>query len=103
MSNKSPADLEVFGARVLARRYMDDKIGEIYVPEYSKQTSLRGTVVAVGKECEYLKVGDDIIFGRYASFDMPTKFYDDLRGMPEFIIMNEEDILLRIKHEEGEE
>jgi co-chaperonin GroES (HSP10) len=97
---KTPGDLEVYGARVLATRYMDDKIGEIIVPEYSKKVSLRGTVVAVGPECVLTGVGDDIIFGRYASFEMPTKYYEDLRDMPEFVIMNEEDILLRIQPSE---
>ena len=93
---KTPADLEVFGARILARRYQDEKLGSLIVPEYTKQTSLRGTVVACGSDCRDVRVGDDIIFGRYASFELPTKQHEDLRDMPEFLIMNEEDILLRI-------
>ncbi len=98
MRKKSPADLEVFGARVLVRRYQDDEIGGglLVVPEYTKQTSSRGLVVARGKDCSDLNIGDDIIFGRYAPFELPSKQHDDLRDMPELLIMNEEDVLLRI-------
>jgi co-chaperonin GroES (HSP10) len=94
--NKTPADLEVFGARVLATRYQQDTIGRLVVPEYTKQVSSRGTVVAIGDACQNTHVGDDIIFGRYAPFELPTKQHEDLRDIPELLIMNEEDILLRI-------
>ena len=94
--NKTPADLEVFGARVLATRYQSETVGRLVVPEYTKQVSTRGTVIAIGDKCENTEVGDDIIFGRYAPFELPTDTHEDLRGIPKLLIMNEEDILLRI-------
>jgi len=93
---KTPNDLEIFGSRLIARRWQSDEIGGIILPDVSTKVSLRGVVAAVGSGCVDIKVGDDIIFGRYAPFDLPTKSYEDLRDMPEFVIMNEEDVLLRI-------
>ena len=94
--NKSIADLEVFGARVLATREQDDTVGRLVVPEYTKQVSTRGRVVAIGDECQNTHVGDDVIFGRYAPFQLPTETHEDLRDIGELPLMNEEDILLRI-------
>ena len=96
MNKKTPADLVVFGARVLVTREQDDTVGRLVVPEYTKQVSTRGKVIAIGDECQNTHVGDDIIFGRYAPFTLPTETHEDLRDIPELLIMNEEDILLRI-------
>lgn len=92
-------NLEPLGARVLVKRKADEKIGIIYIPDSAKGVSLRGDVIAVGKDCVWVKPGDDILFGRYAPFELPTKYYDDLRNSEyykEVLIMNEEDILLKI-------
>ena len=93
---KTIADLTVFGARVLATREQDDTVGRLVVPDEVKNYSTRGKVVAIGDECVNTHVGDDVIFGKYAPFQLPTKTHEDLRDIPELLIMNEEDILLRI-------
>jgi co-chaperonin GroES (HSP10) len=78
---------------LLAKQFDADKIGELFVPNEAKRVSLRATVVAVGPLCVDTKVGDRIIFGRYAKFDVP------LRGKKwrDHFIMNEDDILCKIK------
>ena len=95
-------ELEPHGYRILAKRVSDEKLGEIFIPETTKKVSLRGTVIAIGDLCEWINVGDDIFFGRYAPFELPTRYYDDLRGneFGEILIMNEEDVLCRIVKEE---
>jgi len=82
--------------RILVKRKMDEKMGEIYIPESSKKVSLRGDVIAIGDDCEWIKEGDDIFFGRYAPFELPTSYYKDLKDMGEILVMNEEDVLCRI-------
>jgi len=84
--------LEPMGKRLIAKQFEDDKIGEIYVPDTVKQVSLRATVVAVGPDVIWVEVGDKILFGRYAKFDIP------LRGdaFKDHFIMNEVDLLAKI-------
>lgn len=89
-------NLKPYGARVLIRRKADEKLGEIYVPESAQGVSLRGEVVAVGEDCVWLELGDDIFFGRYAPFILPTNYYSDLKDRGEILIMNEEDCLCKI-------
>jgi len=90
--------LEPYGSRVLAKQFDDDKVGTIYIPESSKQGSLRATVVATGDECDWLKPGDTILVGRYAKFDVP------LRGEEwrDHFIMNEADVLAKLTGEQDE-
>ncbi|MEX2738786.1 MAG: co-chaperone GroES [Candidatus Wukongarchaeota archaeon] len=90
-------NLKPFGSRVLVKRKADEKLGEIFVPESAQGVSLRGEVMAVGSGCEWLEVGDDIFFGRYAPFELPTNYYTDLQNIGKILIMNEEDVLCRIE------
>jgi len=86
--------------RILVKRKMDEKTGgEIYIPETSKKVSLRGDVIAIGNDCEWIEVGDDIFFGRYAPFELPTHYYQDLKEQGEILIMNEEDVLCKVLDE----
>ena len=84
--------LEPLRSRLVAKQFDDDKIGSIYIPDAAKQTSLRATVIACGPDCIYVKVGDTILFGRYAKFDVPLRG-DEWR---DHFIMNEDDILCKI-------
>jgi len=93
-------NLNPHAQRILVRRKMDEKMGEIFIPESSKRVSLRGDVIAIGNGCEWIQEGDDIFFGRYAPFELPTQYYNDLKPMGEILIMNEEDVLCRIMKED---
>ncbi len=47
----------------------DEKVGSIIIPETAKEKPIMGTVVAVGTDeevKELIKVGDKVIFGKYA-------------------------------------
>lgn len=90
--------LEPMGSRLIAKQFDDDKVGSIYVPETAQKASLRATVVATGPDCEFVTNGDIIIFGRYAKFDIP------LRGEEwrDHFVMNEDDILCKIKEVNNE-
>ena len=85
--------LEPLRSRLVAKQFDDDRVGSIYIPESAKRVSLRATVIAIGPECVNVSVGDTILFGRYAKFDVP------LRGeeWKDHFIMNEDDILCKIK------
>ena len=87
--------LTPMGTRLIAKQFDDDKVGSIIVPDMAKKVSLRATVVAIGEDCDWVKAGDTILFGRYARFDIP------LRGeeWKDHFIMNEEDILCKIEGE----
>lgn len=92
--------LEPLGERVVVKPKVIEKIGLIHVPDDSmeKRNSLQGTVVAVGPDCEWVKEGDQVLYGKYSGFKLPfTKEYKD------HLLMNEEDILAKIHgEEEGE-
>ena len=90
--------LEPLFNRVIAKQFDDDKIGSIYVPEHAKQGSLRATVVAIGKDCDWVEVGDTILIGRYAKFDVPLRG-EDWRN---HFVMNEDDVLCIIKETEDD-
>jgi chaperonin GroES len=74
---KSP---QMIGNRVLVKPDPEvEKIGSIYVPDNAKEKPAKGTVVAVGpgeytnqrglQPCQ-VKVGDRIIYGKYAGVDV---------------------------------
>ena len=47
----------------------DEKVGSIIIPETAKEKPIMGIVVAVGTDedvKELIKVGDKVIFGKYA-------------------------------------
>lgn len=89
---------EPMGTRILARQFDDDKIGEIIVPDQAKKVSLRATVIAVGPDVTWVDVGDTIIFGRYARFDLPLRD----QKYKDWFVMNEEDIILRITEDKNQ-
>lgn len=65
---------------------MERTAGGIYVPDTAKEKPQRGIVQAVGKKVENVKVGDQVLFDKYAG----TKLRIDDE---ECLILKEEDIL----------
>ena len=45
---------------------MERTSGGIYVPDTAKEKPQRGTVQAVGKKVENVKVGDQVLFDKYS-------------------------------------
>jgi chaperonin GroES len=65
---------------------MDRTAGGIYVPDSAKEKPQRGTVQAVGKKVENVKVGDQVLFDKYSGSKL--RFEDE-----DCLILKEEDIL----------
>ncbi|AAR36729.1 co-chaperone GroES [Geobacter sulfurreducens] len=83
--------------RILVKRIEEETktAGGIFIPDTAKEKPQRGEIVAVGngKKTEDgkvipvdLKVGDKVLFGKYAGTDIK------IEGQ-EFLIMREDDIL----------
>ncbi len=60
--------------------------GGIYVPDVAKEKPQKGTVVEVGSEVKEVKVGDTVLFDKYAGSKIKV---DDV----EYLIIKEEEIL----------
>ncbi|MEE9516342.1 MAG: co-chaperone GroES [Candidatus Adiutricales bacterium] len=87
--------------RVLVKREEEEEqtVGGIIIPDTAKEKPQQGTIIAVGKgkvldngtkiELD-VKVGDKILFSKYAATDI--KLEDE-----EYLIMREDDILGVIK------
>jgi chaperonin GroES len=87
--------LEPFGERVIVKRLCSDTTaGGIILPDSAKQRSLRGEVVSSGPSCEWVKKGDEVVFGEYSGFSLSFGHID--AGMDDCLIMNEEDILAKV-------
>ncbi|ABB30278.1 co-chaperone GroES [Geobacter hydrogenophilus] len=83
--------------RILVKRIEEEQVtaGGIFIPDTAKEKPQRGEIVAVGngKKTEDgkvipidLKVGDKVLFGKYAGTDIKVEGED-------FLIMREDDIL----------
>lgn len=60
--------------------------GGIYIPDAAKEKPQRGKVEAVGSEVKEVKVGNEVLFGKYSG----DKFQV---GTQEMLVLKEEDIL----------
>jgi len=83
--------------RILVKRIEEEQVtaGGIFIPDTAKEKPQRGEIVAIGngKKTEDgkvipidLKVGDKVLFGKYAGTDIKVEGQD-------FLIMREDDIL----------
>lgn len=54
----------------------EERVGSIIIPETAKEKPIMGTVVAVGTDedvQELIKVGDKVIFGKYAGEEIKVE------------------------------
>lgn len=89
-------NLRPLGNKIVVKRIeAEDKIGSIIVPENAKERPQRGTVLAVGNGTTLesgqlvpmsVKVGDVILFGRYAGTEIKVISEDVL-------VIREDDVL----------
>jgi chaperonin GroES len=87
--------LEPYGERIIVRQIKLDSIGMIVLPEQAKTKSIEGEIIAVGPDATEIfdvKVGDHVLFGRHAGFDLPS----DAGGYKDCKLMNVEDLLAKI-------
>jgi len=91
--------IKPIGDRVLVEPLEDEvsKVGSLYVPDTAKERPQRGKIIAVGEGRldgkdlvpMRVKVGDKVLFGKYAGVELK---YED----KEYLILNEHDILVVI-------
>lgn len=74
--------------RVIIERLEETKTaGGIVIPEtVDKEKPQRGTVLAAGKEASDVKVGNQVLFGKYAGTEVKVDGKD-------LLVMKEEDIM----------
>jgi len=61
-------------------------IGGIIIPDTAKEKPLKGEVVAVGHGTKVLKVGDTVLYGKYAGTEL------EVEGT-KYLIMRQSDVL----------
>ena len=88
-------ELEPMGERLLVERVSEEKVGVIIMPDSKRKVSLRGKVLKTGPDCVWVEEGDNIFFGRYASFSLPLEDLGE-NEPKEILIMNEQDVLAKI-------
>jgi chaperonin GroES len=91
--------IKPIGDRVLVELIDEEiaKVGSLYVPDTAKEKPSRGKVVATGEGRldgkdlvpMRVKVGDKVLFGKYAGVELK---YED----KDYLILNEHDILVVI-------
>jgi len=91
--------IKPIGDRVLVEPLEDEvsKVGSLYVPDTAKEKPQRGKIIAVGEGRldgkdlipMRVKVGDKVLFGKYAGVELK---YED----KDYLILNEHDILVVI-------
>ncbi len=62
----------------------------LYLPDAAKEKPKTAQVIAVGKDCTQVKVGDRIIYKSYSNTDVKV-------GKDEYILVKEEDVLATVK------
>ncbi|NIT36515.1 MAG: co-chaperone GroES [candidate division Zixibacteria bacterium] len=98
-------DVRPLGDRILVKRVEEEEVmkGGIIIPDTAKEKPQRGEVMAVGlgrldedgKRVPLdVKVGDSILFGKYAGNEVTI---DD----EEYLIMREEDVLAVVVEAKG--
>jgi len=76
------------GERVLVERIEEASTTSsgIIIPDNAKDKPSQGKVIAVGSEAEEVKVGDTIVFGKYAGNEITI-------DQTEYLIMEQSDVL----------
>lgn len=85
-------NFQPLGKRVLVERLEDVKTTAtgIIIPDNAKEKPLSGSVLAVSCEVENVKVGDNVVFGKYAGTEIT------LDGKA-YLVLNIDDVLGVIK------
>ncbi len=88
MAKKSTVGFKPLGDRVFVKfmEEMEKTAGGIYIPDAAKEKPQRGSVEAVGKDVEEVKVGDIILFDKYAGSKINIDNQD-------YLIVKEDEIL----------
>jgi len=88
MAKKSNVGFKPLGDRVFVKflEEMEKTAGGIYIPDAAKEKPQKGRVEAVGKDAEEVKVGDVVLFDKYAGSKINIDNQD-------YLIVKEDEIL----------
>ena len=80
-------NFQPLGKRVLVKRVEEatTTVSGIIIPDNAKEKPSRGEVVAVSKEVEFLKNGDQVLFGKFAGSEVTLE-------NEKYIVLDVEDI-----------
>ncbi len=87
-------NIQPLGDRVVLKELdaTEEKIGSIYVPDTAKEKPQQGEIMAVGDDEDLqklLKVGDKVIYGKYAGTEVKY-------GGEKLMIIGRDDILAKV-------
>lgn len=86
-------DLQPITTRIFIKRQQVDKVGSIYIPSSTKSMEMsEGDVIGVGDDCHIVKLGDYVVYGKYAGAEIE-------RNGHKVTVINEEDIIAIVKKE----
>jgi chaperonin GroES len=93
------SDITPLYSRIIVEAdYKDKTVSGLLIPKSARRGSMdghRGKIVSIGDEVTDVKVGEHIIYGQYSG----TKFNLGNSEDDKYLIMNEEDVLCKIKTE----
>jgi len=95
--NGKEITLKPFLDRVVIKRVSEDMIGSLYVPDHVKDGSVVGEILHAGPDCQFVQVGDKVLFGRYSGTEKGVPFGDKYKDAK---IMNEADLLCLVEEKE---
>lgn len=87
INNLTPLDNRLL-CKLVERK--EERVGRIIVPGNIEQRQHIADVIAIGKNCKHVAVGDRVFFGKYSGHDI--KDYTD-----DFIMLKEEEVLAVIQ------
>lgn len=93
-------DLLPLGTRIIVKRKETPEKeikqhGSLYIPASARERrreelqTTEGTVLAIGSNCEIVKPGDEVFFGRYSGDEIK-------RNGEKFILMDKDDVLAKV-------
>ncbi len=87
-SNASSVNFQPLGSRIfILPAELDEKsAGGIFIPETAREQPKRGTVKAVGKDSKLVKVGDVVLYERYAGNKL-------VLDPVEYLVLNEDELM----------
>jgi len=87
-NGKGSVSMKPLGRRVVLIVDAPEEVLEsgIIIPDIAQKAPLQGTIIAVGEDCEWVAIGDRILFSRYTGTEV-------LISKESFVVMLEEELL----------
>lgn len=89
--------IPLFSRIIVKRKELEDTTkGGIIIPKTSREMqATEGEVVAIGDEVDTIKKGDLVFYGKYSGAEVE-------REGTRYVVMNEEDVIAKVKKDDWE-